>query len=230
MTDSEAFIDERRRARRFFNRMSPLFPIIERHLFPQYRDVLSRMAFAPALSVLDLATGTGILAGAFAERGHAVTGLDFADRLLIRARKRFPQVHFRNLDLRHLDRIESDTYDLVSMGYFLHGLSPDFRRFILREAARIARSYVLIFDYGRDGGWLIRFIEWIEGPNYPGFIAEDRAQEFAAAGLQIDREERVSDFGGYWLCTPSFRPGGGSEDVGNDRGSAEEIDTSGPTP
>jgi SAM-dependent methyltransferase len=230
MIDSEALLAERRRARRFFNRMSPLYPIVERHLFPEYRDALSRIGFPPALDVLDLATGTGLLAGAFAERGHAVTGLDFADRLLSRARKRFPEVDFRNLDLRHLDRVESDAYDLVSMGYLLHGLSPDFRRFILRETARIARSYVLIFDYGRDGGRLIRFIEWIEGPNYPGFLAEDRAQELDATGLQIDREERVSDFGRYWLCTPTFRSGGGSEGVGNDQGREGEIDTSGPAP
>jgi ubiquinone/menaquinone biosynthesis C-methylase UbiE len=182
MTDHEAFLDERRRARRFFNRMSPLYPIVERHLFPQYQDVLVRLALPPELSVLDLATGTGLLAGAFAERGHMVKGLDFADKLLNRARQRFPGIDFRNLDLRHLDRIDSGAYDLVSMGYFLHGLSPEFRRFIVRETARIARSHVLIFDYGRDGGWFIRFIEWIEGPNYPVFIAEDRGQELNKAG------------------------------------------------
>jgi ubiquinone/menaquinone biosynthesis C-methylase UbiE len=210
MTDKEAFLDERRRARRFFNRMSPLYPIVERHLLPQYRDVLARLALPPELSVLDLATGTGLLAGAFAERGHGVTGLDFADKLLNRARRQFPGVSFRNLDLRHLDEIETGAYDLVSMGYFLHGLSPDFRRFIVRETARIARSHVLIFDYGRDGGWFIRFIEWVECTNYPLFIAEDRKRELGKAGLRIDREEQVSDFGSYWLCTPSSRRAAGS--------------------
>ena len=196
------FLEERRRTRRFFNRMSPLYPIVERHLFPEYRRALERIGLPPELRVLDLATGTGLLAGAFSERGHAVSGLDFADKLLKRARRRFPQVDFRHFDLLHLDRIEADSYDLVSMGYFLHGLSPDFRRYILRESARIARAQVLIFDYCCDGGWLVRFIEWIEGPNYPAFIAEDRGQEFRRAALRIDREERVSDFGGYWLCTP----------------------------
>ena len=220
MTDQEAFIDERRRARRFFNRMSPLYPMVERHLFPQYRDVLARLALPPGLSVLDLATGTGLLAGAFAERGHGVTGLDFAEKLLNRARRQFPRVDFRNLDLRHLDRIESGAYDLVSMGYFLHGLSPEFRRFIVRETARIASTHVLIFDYGRDGGWFIRFIEWIEGPNYPVFIAEDRERELGKAGFRIDREERVSDFGSYWLCTPSSRECSGSAD-----GAREDVVT-----
>ena len=199
------------RAQRFFNRMSPLYPIVERHLFPQYRDVLSRIDLRSDLSVVDLATGTGLLAGAFAERGHTVTGLDFADKLLNRARQRFPNVDFRNLDLLHLDRIETGAYDLVSMGYFLHGLSPDFRHFILRESARIAGAHVLIFDYGRDGGWFVRFIEWIEGPNYPAFIAEDRAQKLDRAGLWIEQEERVSDFGSYWLCTPASQRATGSQ-------------------
>lgn len=126
-----------------------------------------------------------------------MSGLDFADKLLKRARRRFPQVDFRHFDLLHLDRIEADRYDLVSMGYFLHGLSPDFRRYVLRESARIARAQALIFDYCCDGGLFVRFIERIEGPNYPTFIAADRGQEFRRAALRIDREERVSDFGGY---------------------------------
>ena len=119
------FLEERRRTRRFFNRMSPLYPIVERHLFPEYRRARERIGLPPELRVLDLATETGLLAGAFSERGHVVLGLDVADKLLKRARRRFPQVDFRHFDLLHLDRIEADRYDLVSMGYFLHGLSPD---------------------------------------------------------------------------------------------------------
>jgi ubiquinone/menaquinone biosynthesis C-methylase UbiE len=96
------FLEERRRTRRFFNRMSPLYPIVERHLFPEYRRALGRIGLPPELRVLDLATGTGLLAGAFSERGHAVLGLDFADKLLKRARRRFPRVDFRHFDLLHL--------------------------------------------------------------------------------------------------------------------------------
>ena len=199
---TKQFCEEGKRTQRFFNRMWPLYPIVELHLFPQYRKSLSKIDLRPELSVLDLATGTGILAGAFSERGHKVLGLDFADKLLKRACRRFPQVEFRNFDLLHLDRIESDAYDIVSMGYFLHGLSPDFRLFCLRESVRIARGHVVIFDYGCNGGWFLRFIEWIEGPNYPAFIAVDREQELQGVGLQIDRVERVSDFGNYWLCSP----------------------------
>jgi len=196
------FLEERRRARRFFNRVSAFYPVVERHLSPQYREALCAIDLPRELSVLDLATGTGLLAGAFSERGHPVTGLDFADELLGRARRRFPRVDFRHLDLLHLDRIDARAYDVVSMGYVLHGLSPGFRHFVLSESARIARTHVLVFDYCRDGGWVVRLIEWVEGPHYPLFIAEDREREFRIAGLQPERVEQVSELGSYWLCVP----------------------------
>jgi hypothetical protein len=108
------------------------------------------------------------------------------------------------------------------MGYFLHGLSPGFRRFIIQEAARIARGPFLIFDYGRDGGWFIRLIESVEGPNYPVFIAEDRERELGKSVLRIDREERVSDFASYWLCMPSSDRSAGSADGAREEVAAQE--------
>jgi hypothetical protein len=83
------------------------------------------------------------------------------------------------------------------------------RRRARRFFNRMSPLYPIV-DYGCDGGWFIRFIEWIEGPNYPLFIAEDRAEELGKAGLRIDREERVSDFGSYWLCSPHPRGSAGS--------------------
>ncbi len=192
--------DERQKVRRFFNRVAFVFPFIERSLFPEYRRALKKLNLPINLTVLDLATGTGILAGAFARRGHTATGLDFADKLLKRARHKFPQVDFRHFDLYQLDEIADGQYDIVTMGYFLHGVEPAFRHQVLTEAARIARQYVVVFDYCCDGNWLVRFIEWLEGPHYPSFVAGSREEDFHAAGLQIIKEINLSDFGSVWLC------------------------------
>jgi len=100
----------------------------------------------------------------------------------------------------HLEQIETDSHDVVCMGYLLHGLSPDFRRQVLREAARIAGQQVLVFDYCCPGNWFVRLIEWIEGPNYPGYLAEDRHEEFGRVDLQVQQHHKTSDVGGYWLC------------------------------
>jgi len=199
---SEDFILERKRARKFFNLASVIYPVIEWHLFPSYEEALAKLDLPPKLTVLDVATGSGILAAAFEQRGHATAGLDLSEQMLKRARKRFPRIDFKTFDLVDLPKIPAKSYGIASCGYFLHGLSTGFREAILKNIARIACRYVVVFDYCCDGGRFVRLIEWIEGPNYPQFIAASREAEFAGAGLRIERSFRTSRFGDVWLCRP----------------------------
>jgi SAM-dependent methyltransferase len=201
-TPDRKFLGERNRARAFFDLAAVAYPLVEWHLAPRYRDALGRLDLPPRLTVLDTATGSGILAAAFADRGHVVTGLDLSERMLRRARKRFPAIDFRAFDLVDLPGIAANSYGIVSCGYLLHGLSVEFRGYVLENMARIAQRHVLVFDYEGDGGLLVRLIERAEGPNYPGFIASSRAAEFAAAGLKVDRVLPCSGFGAAWLCSP----------------------------
>jgi len=193
---------ERNKVRRFFNAVAVVYPFIEKNLAPTYSEALVKLDMDPGWSVLDLATGTGILAGAFARRGHEVEGLDFADNLLRRARKQFPQVKFRNFDLVNLSEIPDNSHAIVCMGFLLHGLDAAFRLEILSQARRIASRQVLVFDYGREGNFLVKFIEWVEGPHYPGFLAASRSDEFAHSGLNIISEFDISQYGHLWACTP----------------------------
>ena len=202
MKSDPSFEKERRATQKFFNRVAFVFPFIERNLLPEYRKALAEFDLPAHYSVLDLATGTGILAAAFAERGHSVVGLDFADRLLKRARRKFPELNFRHFDLYHLKEIATHSYDVVTMGYFLHGVDPSFRRFVLEQSARIAAHHVVVFDYCCRGNWFVRFIEWLEGPHYPQFVSVPREHEFNRAGLQILRELKLSDYGSAWLFKP----------------------------
>ncbi len=204
------FIRERKRSRIFFDLTAVVYPLIELHLFPRYQRALARLDLPRHLPVLDVATGSGILAAAFAGRGHDVQGLDFSERLLRRARKRFPQVDFRAFDLVNLTEVPARSFAIVSCGYFLHGLSPEFRQRMLENMSRIASSRVVVFDYDRDGGLLVRLIERIEGPHYPQFIAGARATEFARAGLTVEASFSTSEFGRVWLCRP--------EPIGSNKG------------
>lgn len=200
LSSDKRFQKERRKTKSFFNLISIIYPIIEGQLYPEYRKYLNKLNLPAHLSVLDLATGTGILAAAFANRGHRVTAFDFSERLLKRASKRFPDIAFKNFDLIHLSDLPDNKFDIISMGYFLHGVSPDFRRYVLRQAARITNKYVLIFDYGKGRNWLVNIIEWIEGPHYFNYIKQNRKNELAGAGLKIIGEIKTTDFGQLWLC------------------------------
>jgi len=192
--------NENEKARRFFNRTAFVFPVIEASLFPEYRRALRKLNLDPRLTVLDLATGTGILAGAFAERGHPATGYDFAEKMLKRARKNFPEVHFEHFDLSDAEQIPDKSFDIVTMGYFLHGVHPDFQKQVLTHSARIAKKHVVVFDYCCKGNWLVNVIEWIEGSYYNHFVSENREDEFRSAGLKIVKEINLSDYGSVWLC------------------------------
>ncbi|MCD4748889.1 MAG: class I SAM-dependent methyltransferase, partial [Thermoanaerobaculales bacterium] len=181
--DDHATADERRRTRRFFNLVAPAFHVIDRRLYPEYRRALEDLGLPAEMSILDVGTGTGTLARAFVERGHRVTGVDFAARLLRKARHRAPTAEFLTMDLVDLDAFESGSFDVVTLAYVLHGFDPQLRSLTLSHAARLARFGVLIFDYSGMGPWYVRLIEWIEGPHYPAFVSRPMAEHLQPFGL-----------------------------------------------
>lgn len=195
------FLRERKRTRFFFNLVSIVYPVIEHHLFPEYRRTIKKLNLPKGLTVLDVGTGSGILAAAFSKQGYRVKGYDFSEKLLKRAQKKFPEIIFKTFDLYDISQIPSNSYDIVSSGYLLHGLSPHFREIVLQNMSRISSRFIVVFDYCCRGNWFIRFTEWIEGPYYSQYISTSRDQEFDAAGLQIERSFQTSNFGNVWLCT-----------------------------
>lgn len=203
------FRRERLRSRLFFRLTAALYPLIEKQLAPRYEKALEEFSLPAEMTVLDLATGTGCLAAAFSRRGHAVTGLDFSRTLLKRAARRFDDIRFEAFDLAFLSQKKSRSFDIVAAGFFLHGISPEFRADILANMARLAAGYVVIFDYAEGGGWFVRLIEWFEGPHYRTFAAVPRQKEFREAGLEVERSLDCAGFCRAWLCRPN--PGTGSD-------------------
>lgn len=197
---------EAERTRRLFNRAAPLFLVIERWLEPQYRAALAALELPPELSALDLGTGTGSLARILAERGHPVTGIDVAERLLRRAARRVPAARFRRMDLADLGSVADASFGLVSVGYVLHGLAPELRRLTLAHAARIAAQAVLIFDYAAPGPWYVRLVERLEGPHYPGFVRAPIGEAVASLGLTLARTVPISPASACWLCVRNDGP------------------------
>jgi demethylmenaquinone methyltransferase / 2-methoxy-6-polyprenyl-1,4-benzoquinol methylase len=94
----------------------------------------------PAQRILDVATGTGMVAAALAERGATVTGLDQSEHMLSRARARpaaqpgnptYIQGEAENLPFP--DR----TFDALTFTYLLRYV--DDRAATMRELARVVR-------------------------------------------------------------------------------------------
>jgi len=97
-----------------------------------------------AARVLDVGTGTGVFAEAFARRGLEVTGIDPNSELLSLARGHVPGARFLAGVAEKLP-FEDQSFDLVFLGHVLH--ETDDRHATLAEARRVARLRVAILEW-----------------------------------------------------------------------------------
>lgn len=87
--------------------------------------------------LLDVATGPGYVAGAAAERGASVVGVDFSAAMVAQARRQYPTPEFREGDAEELP-FPDGSFDAVVMNFgLLHLGRPDKA---LAEAHRVLRS------------------------------------------------------------------------------------------
>ena len=95
-------------------------------------------------SVLDVGTGTGIFAEAFANNGLVVTGIDTNAELLLHAREYAPGARFEEAPAEQLP-FDDGAFDLVFLGHVLH--ETDDPLAALREARRVGRQRVAILEW-----------------------------------------------------------------------------------
>ncbi len=95
-------------------------------------------------SVLDIGTGTGVFAEAFAAQGLAVTGIDVNAELLEVARQTVPTAWFKQAPVEQIPFADR-SFDLAFLGHVLH--EADNPVAALKEAHRVARRRVAILEW-----------------------------------------------------------------------------------
>jgi len=95
-------------------------------------------------SILDIGTGTGVFAEAFARLGLTVTGIDTNTDLLHLARFAVPEANFITAQAEKLP-FEEKTFDLAFLGHILH--ETDDPGCTLNEARRVARFRTAILEW-----------------------------------------------------------------------------------
>jgi demethylmenaquinone methyltransferase/2-methoxy-6-polyprenyl-1,4-benzoquinol methylase len=122
---------------------------------------LALAATRPAVTALDLATGTGDIAFALAAGGAHVVGLDITRRMVERAREKSRDVcsgispAFLVGDMLALP-FGAASFDVVTAGYGLRNV-PDLTQAI-DEIRRVLRpgGTMLSLDFNKPGNWLLR--------------------------------------------------------------------------
>jgi demethylmenaquinone methyltransferase/2-methoxy-6-polyprenyl-1,4-benzoquinol methylase len=105
---------------RMFDRIAPVYDAMNRvmtaGLDQRWRRITARAVVHEGDRVLDAACGTGDLAIADRKAGGEVTGLDFSERMLERARRKDPLVEWVRGDILRLE-FEDESFDAVTIGF-----------------------------------------------------------------------------------------------------------------
>lgn len=108
------------------------------------RGVMLCLQGAQFKSVLDVGTGTGLFAEAFAKHGLTVSGVDINSKMLQAARFFVPLANFYTSTAEALP-FANASFDLIFLGLLLH--ESDEQLQVLNEARRVARSRVGILEW-----------------------------------------------------------------------------------
>jgi demethylmenaquinone methyltransferase/2-methoxy-6-polyprenyl-1,4-benzoquinol methylase len=129
-----------------FDRIAPVYDVMNRvmtaGLDQRWRRRTVRAVVRPGDRVLDAACGTGDLAILAAKQGANVTGLDFSEQMLVRARRKAPELDWLQGDLLELP-FPDDTFDAATVGFGIRNVADlqggiDELRRVLKPGGRLA--------------------------------------------------------------------------------------------
>jgi demethylmenaquinone methyltransferase/2-methoxy-6-polyprenyl-1,4-benzoquinol methylase len=150
-----------------FDRIAPVYDVMNRvmtaGLDGRWRRLTARSVAEPRARVLDACCGTGDLAIACAREGASVTGLDFSERMLERARRKAPAIEWVVGDALDLP-FEDAAFDGATVGFGVRNVE-DLER-ALRELRRVVRhgGRVGILEITRPRGLAAPFYKlWFDG-------------------------------------------------------------------
>ncbi len=145
--------------------------------------------------VLDVATGTGAQARAFAEKAAEVVGIDLSDEMLQVARRlsRAPNLSFQRADATSLP-FDDESFDVTSISMALHEMPASIRLRVLGELRRVTKpgGTVTLVDYGRPpglrGDLVAGLVRLYERAPFLDFLASDLRELAHGAGLEVVME------------------------------------------
>ena len=155
--------------------------------------VASMVDLPPGARVLDVATGTGQQAFAFAEKAREVVGIDLSEEMLRVARRknRFSNVSFQQADAAELP-FEDNAFDTSCVSFALHEMPSSVRERVVSEMARVTRSggSIIVVDYGLPKSQIasaltFHLVKVYERDCYAGFVKSDWRAMLERAGVEV---------------------------------------------
>jgi demethylmenaquinone methyltransferase/2-methoxy-6-polyprenyl-1,4-benzoquinol methylase len=150
-----------------FDRISPVYDVMNHAMTAgldrRWRRLAAATVVRPGDAVLDACCGTGDLAIAAERAGGRVTGLDFSEQMLVRARGKSESVEWVLGDVTALP-FDDSSFDAVTVGFGIRNV-PELD-VGLAELARVLRpgGRVACLEITRPEGMLKPFFRlWFDG-------------------------------------------------------------------
>lgn len=182
---------------RVWHILAPFYDILTKPFLSRLRDrVVDFTSARKGSRILDVGTGTGEQAFAFARRGYEVVGVDLSEDMLRVAKRknRFGNAKFELADATSLP-FEDGSFEVTCISLALHDMPLSIREKVLKEMVRVTdpKGMVVIVDYGLPRGKVGRFLVYhlvrlYEGPYYSRFIKSDLVALLKKTGIEIGEE------------------------------------------
>ena len=186
-------------AKRWFGREAPIYWIFDRLVAGVRHTVVEVTDVSPCSKILDVATGTGEQAFAFAQRGHEVVGIDLSEDMLRIAREhnKYSGVTFDVGDAAHMP-YEDDHFDISCISFALHDMPRSIRENVVKEMARVtkANGIIVIVDYAVPAKNLLYSLFHCiarlgETKYFPEFVQSGLTEVLKTAGIRIIEEVTI---------------------------------------
>lgn len=183
---------------RFFRQLAPIYDPVTFITFQLRNTVVDFSGARKDERILDVATGTGQQAIAFARRGFEVVGVDLSADMLLRARRknRGHTVSLVFADATEMPFVDN-CFDVSTVSFALHDMPEYAREKVINEMARVTkrRGKLIVIDYDLPRESLSRHfwyavIRSYEGKYYPRFIKTNLEATLKKYGVRI--EKRIS--------------------------------------
>lgn len=182
--------------KKLFKRWSLIYNIAERLISKVRPQVVDFINPKEGAKILDIATGTGKQAFAFAQKGFDVIGIDLSDDMLRIAKKtnKYTNLQFRNADATNIP-FDDNYFDVTCISLALHDMPISIRKKVLKEMVRVTKTTgrIAIVDYTLPKNkirkhLIYHFIKLYESKYYADFIKSDLDALLQESGIKIEKD------------------------------------------
>ena len=176
--------------------MAPFYDIVTMPISRVRGRVVNFTNARSGSKILDVGTGTGKQAFAFAKKGHEVVGIDLSEAMLKVAGKKnkCENVKFEVADAANLP-FENNSFDVSCASFALHDMLSIIREEALKEMVRVTKpkGMIVIVDYALPENKACRFsiyhfVKCYEGKYYLEFIKTDLEALLEKSRVKIQEE------------------------------------------